>query len=415
MKAGLATRAIKFSGAREWHIRGAHIVWSNLQESVSIRVLSSSKASSSSKSETTRLKVGKLVPKGYNVKFVQIISEDEILVTAQAERGHHWYQEFGPQKLILISLSGETKWIADVRDPSTRPAIGRASLCLINYRMVGGLTSPSDNEMLFTKLSLSTGSLEMNKVLPVTDKHYGIHSERPSRNVSLTLSKDEKYAMWVDRYISPPYASSVSHHIACTTTGSLLYSYKKDHHLGFMAAPSITQNAVWAYGFPQTMSTQQNPHDKSWATRGIHLPKPSHECYSSTAQLGFEGDHSLFSHLIHSKRSEIEKQKRLSPSGPSNSHRPSVMRTSKFGVSTAVRGTDALMVDETIGPSDVAYTPSTPWVVTLPDEFRRRRELEVKLPWSNSKNDFFGFVEGFIVYHNKMAEVLVLIDFRPEW
>ncbi len=385
-------------------------------------MLSSSKASSSSKSETTRLKVQKLVPKSYNIKFVQSISEDEILVTAWT-KSQPWSENPRPEKLILISLSGETKWIANVENPFIRPAIGRASLYLISCRMATDYTRPRDGKMTFMKLSLSTGSIEMSKSLPITNEHYGFYSNSFSSNESLALSMDEKYAMWVDRYSWDPYSGTASHNIVCTTTGSLVYSYKNDRHpLAFMATSSITKNAVWAYGFPDTMLTQQNPYDKSWATCCIHLPNSYHVCYSreemTTVQLGFEGDRFLFSHLIHSKLSEIENQEGLWPPDTPRYHHPPVRRTSKFGVSTAVTGTEVLMVDEITGtpfmPSTL-YTPSTPSVVTLPNGGRGRRELEVKLPWTGYSSDFFGFVEGFVVYHHKQDAILLLIDFRPRW
>ena len=401
----MATRAIKFTGAREWYIRDSRVVWSNLEGSISTRLLCSPKASSSGKSKTTRPNVQKLVPSGYQVKYVQAVSKDEILVTAETWEINGNFYSTQSQKLILISVSGKTKWIANVKNQSTRPAIGRSSLYLINVRTMPVLTDTGDSKISFIKLSLSTGSIEMDKALPISDNRYGLQPRIILRDESLVLNLEETCAMLVDQSTSHETPKSAAgHHIICTTTGSLLYSYtNKRRPLALTATSSITQNAVWAYGFPHTQLTEQNARDKSWATHYIRLPSSEDPCYSremrTTLQLGFDGDRSLFSHLIH------DDQK----------------RSSKIGVSTAIRGTDALIVDETTEPTDMSYTPSIPSLVTLPDGDGRRRELEVKLPLLNLRpywgycRDFFGFVDGYIAYHHKEQRLLLLIDFRPDW
>ncbi len=399
----MATQAIKFTGAREWHLRDSRVVWSNLEESTSSRLLRSPKASSFRKSKATRLDFQKLAPSGYKVKYVQAISKDEILVTAETHKANEYFERTQCQKLILISVSGKTKWIADVENPSTRPAIGRASLYLTTVRMVPILTDTGKSKISFIKLSLSTGSIEMDKALLISNDRSGFQPGIILTDEYLVLSLEETYAMLIDRYTDhQTSASAAGHHIICTTTGSLLYSYtNKRRPLGMTATSSITQNALWAYGFPHTRLTQQNPCDKSWATHYIRLPSSEDPCYSrepsTTLQLGFEGDRSLFSHLIHDHK----------------------MRSSKFGVSTAVRGTEVLIVDEATEPTNVSYTPSMPALVTLPDGDGGRRELEVKLPLLGVTpwhfRDFFGFVDGYIAYHHKEQMVLLLIDFRPEW
>ena len=419
----MATRAVKFTGVREWHVRDSQVVWSNLEETVSSRLLRSPKASSSRKSKTMSLKVRKLVPSGYKVKYVQAISKDEILVTAEIFKTKGYLDTSRAQKLILVSLSGKTKWITDIENPSTRPAIGEASLYLIT-RKVPVFSDTGNSKISFIKLSLSSGSIEMDKALPISDNYYGFQPAIILSEEYLILSLPETYATWVDRYtrIQMP-ESAATHHIISSTTGSLLYSYNNVRHpLGMAATSSITQNAVWAYGFPHTRLTQQNPYDKSWATHYIRLPNSEdllqYDEPRITVQLGFEGDRCLFSHLIHSKPSEIEEPEPPLPSGDWD--RPTYkMRTSKFGVSTAVRGTEELIVDETTEPSGVQYTPSMPSIVTLPDGDGGRRELEVKLPRSDVMRvffrDLFGFADGYIAYHNKQQGVLLLIDFRPDW
>lgn len=393
-------------------------MWSNLEESTSTRLLRSSKASSSSNSKMKRLNIQKLIPRHWHVKFVQAVSTDGILVTAAV------VPDFGPSlpqahKLILVSLSGKVTWIADIENPFSRPAIGKASLYLITYRMASTSPRDKDNKIFFMKLSLSTGSIEIDKMLPTADDIYGFRPANFPDDVSLVLSMDERYAMWVDRYILPMSPEiSAWHNIICTTTGSLLYNSKNDRRaLVYMPTSSITQNAIWAYGFPITSLTSQDPFDSSWATRCIRLPRAGDPCYQfcrtgTTMQLGFEGDRSLFSHLIHSKFSEIQRQERFW--SPGNSTR---MRTSKFGVSTAVRGFEPHIAADTAWPPYVRYTPSTPSVVTLPDGAGGRRDLEVKLPWSNPAYEatFFGFVEGSLAYHNRRDAVLLLIDFWPDW
>ena len=398
----MATRAIKFTGARRWDIRDSHVVWSNLENSISTRLLRSPKVSSS-KSEITRLEIKKLVPKGCEVKYVQAVSKDEILVTTQTHKTNRDSETIQTQRLILISLSGKTKWVADLEHSNTKPAIGRNSLYTITKRMDSAFTDTGHSKISLIKLSLSTGSIEMDKALPISDNRSGRQPAIILSEEYLVLSWEETYAMRTQAPIS-----AGGHHIICTTTGSLLYSYtNKRGTIDLAATPSTTQNGVWAYGFPHTRLTQRNPFDKSWVTHEIHLPKPD-----QFGELGFDGDRCLFSHLIHSKASEPLPSRRW------NAHTYK-RRASKFGVSTAIREPEVPTVGETTKPSDVSYTTSMPSLVTLPNGDGGRRELEIKLPWSDVTvvyfRDFFGFLDGYIVYHNKWEELLLLIDFRPDW
>ena len=384
-------------------------MWSSLEGSTSSRLLRSSKASSSSHPETKRLDFQKSVPRHWHVKFVQAISRDQILVTAEIDR------DFRPlglraHKLILVSLSGSVKWIADIEKTSSRPAIGKTSIYLISYQWV---RDDNDGKTSFMKLDMSTGSVEVDKIIPIVEESYGArHGDYPSHE-SLVLSIDEKYAIWVDQApYSPSVGGTATHNIICTTTGCIIYSY--NHHVRRSArivTSSITQNAVWRYGREYTYLISQDPYDKSWATRCIRMPSDTDRCYPreprKTVQLGFEGDRLLFSHLIHSKPSEDQRHPRV----------PSLieMRTTKFGVSSAARGTD---VPRLAGaPPDMQYLPSKPSVVTLPDGDGGRRELEIKLPWSDPENrvSFFGFTQGMIAYHVRRVHILLLIDFWPDW
>ena len=389
-------------------------MWSNLEESTSTRLLRTSKASSSSHPERKHLNIQKLIPRHWHVKFVQAVPGDHILVTAEIDR------DFRPlglraHKLILVSLSGSVKWIADIKNPSSRPAIGKASIYLISYQWATGFSDDNDGRTSFMKLDMSTGSVEVDKILPIADESYGArHGNFPSHE-SLVLSMDEKYAIWVDQdAFYTPLGGTATHNIICTTTGSIVYKY--DYHRrpsAYTVMSSITQNAVWNYGRRYTYLISQDPYDKSWATRCIRMPSYPDRCYprepGKTMQLGFEGDRLLFSHLIHSKPSEFQR--------PARFPRMIEMRTSKFGISSAIKGTNVPRLAGATGPPDMQYVPSTPFVVTLPDGDGGRRELEVKIPWSEPHNEvlYFGFTEGLIAYHVRRVHVLLLIDFWPDW
>ena len=362
-----------------------------------------------------RLDIKKLIPRNWHVKLVQAVSTDSILVTAEVD------PNFGPSipdahKLILVSLSGKVKWIADVETPFSRVAIGKASLYLVYHRTATAFSDDQDRKAFFMKLSLSTGAVEMDKVLAIADETYDFRPITLVGYESLVLSMDETYVMWADQYILRTLpVITASHHIICTTTGSLLYRYKNNHRsLPYTATSSMTQNALWAYGVPHTWLTSQNPHDKSWATRCICLQSTRDPYYSrepkTMVKVGFEGDRLLFSHLIHSKLTEIERQERFY-----SSHNSSKMRTSRFGVSSAIRVTNVPMLAGATGPPDMQYAPTTPSIVTLPDGNGGRRVLEVKLPWADDAVTFFGFVEDSIAYHVTRDQILLLIDFWPDW
>ena len=393
-------------------------MWSNLGESTSIRLLGSSKASSSGNPEERRLNVQKFIPKDWHVDFVQPISKGEILVTAAIDRDF-WQSVPRSHKLILVSLPGKVKWTADVDDPLIKPAIGRASLYLITRPMISHFAFLSDEKscmLFFMKLSLSTGSIEVCRRLPIAAEIYGYRPISLS-NESLVLSMDERYAMWVHRYVYlETQGPTDSHHIIRTTTGSLRHRFRnRSCPFPFMATTSIiVKHALWAYGYSRTWLTVRNPYDKSWATRHIRWPAARDPCCSRelgrTARLGFEGDRLLFSHLIQSKGSKNE---RWEPVGSPVDR--TKIRTSKFAVSFAGTVAEDPIEGETIGSPDEEYTPCTASMVTLPDGDGGRRELEVKLPWTDRVVSFFGFVGGSIVYHSRRHEVLVLIEFWPDW
>ena len=379
-------------------------MWSNLKNSILTRLVRSPKASSS-KSEITRFEFKKLVPKGCEVKYVQAVSKDEILVTAQTHKTKGDSETIQSQKLILISLSGKKKWVADIENSITRPAIGETSLYTITERIASAFTDTGRSKISLIKLSLSTGFIEMDKALPICNNFSGIHPAVILSEEHLVLTMQESLTVRGQASLS-----AGGHHIICTSTGSLLYSYANKHRTVDVAAtPSITQNGVWAYGLPHTRLTTQNPFDKSWSTHEIQLPPRESAESNKTVQRGFEGDRSLFSHLIHSRPLECLPSDRFGFDF--------TRRTSKFGVSTAFK--ESQVLGGTTRPIGVSYTTSMPSLVTLPDGDGGRREFEIKLPMSDVSGAyygaFFGFVDGYIAYHNKGAELLLLIDFRPDW
>lgn len=343
------------------------------------------------------------------MEYVQAVSKDEILVTAVTHKTNEYLGSSRSQKLILLSLSGKTKWIADIEDPFTRPAIGRTSLYLTTVRMFSVFTDSGESNTSLIKLSLSTGSIEMDKALPISDNRLWFQPAIVLGEEFLVLNSEENY--------SQTPTTAAGHHIISTTTGSILYSYTHQRRpMAMTATPSSKQNAVWFYGFPLTWLTQQNPHDKSWVTHHIHLPSSGGlfglRESMETVRLGFDGDRCLFSHLVQSKPSEGW------PAGRWNAHVPERI-PSKFGVSTAIRESEVLTAGETTEPPDVSYTSSMSSLVTLPDGDGGRRELEIKLALSDLGvlyyGTFFGFVDGYVAYHNKGEELLLLIDFRPNW
>lgn len=320
-------------------------------------------------------------------------------------------------KLISVSLPGSVKWIAEVKNPSSKPAIGKASIYLISYQRATAFSDDNDGRTSFMKLDMSTGSVEVDRILPIADESYRARHENFPTHESLVLSIDEKYAIWVDQNaFLTRLGATATHNIVCTTTGCIIYRYNLHHFpSAYIVTSSITQNAVWHYGLQDTYLISQDPYDKSWATRYIRMPSYTDQCHprdpKKTVQLGFEGDRLLFSHLMHSKPSEVQRHARFP--------RMTEMRTSKFGISSAIKGTNVprFRLAGAIGPPEMQYAPSTPSVVTLPDGDGGRRELEVKLPWSDWHNEVlcFGFMEGLIVYHVRRVHILLLIDFWPDW
>ena len=98
-------------------------------------------------------------------------------------------------------------------------------------------------------------------------------------------------------------------------------------------------------------------------------------------------------------------------------------RFARLGVSSAIRKKSGTRTHRSsssslMRPGSNSIWPSkTPAGITLPGqgEGEGRRDLTLKMPWKLCGNDYFGIVKGYLVYHNAIDRVLVLVDFWPSW
>ena len=407
--AGLATRAIKCTGAYDWDLRDGILVWSNTEGQVLVRRLQSFNSEMSKKPEFKHPNLLKRFPTAYRLQYVQPIPGGQ-LVTLEIHPSDNDSYSLRRQGLAKISTSGKIDWSIKIEASISRPAISHDFICVIHGPTGMDVSGNEYRRLSFQKISLDDGNILMDvDIPPANDTVHDYFRTINSDNRSLVLSHDERFAMWID--------NCCGRYVLCTTTGKLMHSYaSRVRHPNDAAIPSsIHPGGFWDVHFPSSQLISYDEETETFEASDFILPEDSQT-------IGYNGNHDLFCHIIHDKPLPNAKFNNFYHWGSLGKAR-CMDRFARLGVSSAIRKksrrrTHRSSSSSLMRPGSNSIWPSkTPAGITLPGqgEGEGRRDLMLKMPWKLCGNDYFGIVKGYLVYHNANDRVLVLVDFWPSW
>ena len=409
LKAGLATRAIKCTGAEDWDLRDGILFWSNTEGQVSVRRLQSFNSEMSKKPESKHPDLLKCFPTAYRLQYVQPVPGGQ-LVTLEMYPSDNDSHSLRRQGLVKISTSGEIDWSIKIEASISRPAISHDFICVIHGPRGMDVSGNEYRRLSFQKINLDDGTILMDvDIPPANDTVHDYLRTINSDDRSLVLSHEERFAMWID--------NCCGRYVLCTTTGKLMYSYaSRVRHPNDATIPSsIHPGSFWDVHFPSSQFISYDEETETFEASYFTLPEDSQI-------IGYNGDHDLFCHIIHDRPLPNAKFNNFYHSGGFGKAR-CMDRFARLGVSCPIRKKSRTRTHRSSSSrfmkpdSDMIWPSKTRAGITLPDqgEGERRRDLTLKMPWKLCGNDYFGIVKGYLVYHNANDRVLVLVDFWPSW
>ena len=192
-----------------------------------------------------------------------------------------------------------------------------------------------------------------------------------------------------------------------TESGDLVYN--NDHSGPSAILISSVSERFWNVGYRDRSMKFSSlyVYNRETKTFDQSMTEYKHTPSVMTSGIGLDNDRGLLFRLLHS----------CSPTGQNpRTDWPSDTLDPLIGIGVSRLTT----VHKTFGDRqgemrvEAIHMPS----VTLPGNSKarnRRRDLEVELPWTIREGDFFGIVNNYLVYHAMRDELLVVVDFWPDW
>ena len=350
----------------------------------------------------------KRFPRAYRLQYAQPISDGSLLLTLELKSSEDDAFSLRRQELVRLSSVKKDCWTLRIQASIGRPAVGQDFIYLIHGPTGIDLFGNEYKRLSFQKISLHDGSILIDvDVPPANDAVHGYFRTINSDNKSLVLSHDEKFAMWID--------NCCGRYILCTTTGKLMHSFaSRVRRPNDATVPSaIHPGGFWDIRFPCSQLIAYDEENQSFNTSDLTLPEDA-------PTLGFDGDLDLFYHVIHDRPLPNLKFTNFYYSGKGRS----MDRYARLGISSAVTKrkrrnlwSHSTSINRMPLLSDCLRPSKSSIGITLPgrEQGEGRRDLVLKMPWKLCANDYFGIVQGYLVFHNPNDGVLVLVDFWPSW
>ena len=406
MISGEATRAIKCEKVQDWHIADNSLIWVGSPETnsqISIGSLKKPNGVSTKSFDTMEIEIDWLSSKRGGIKYVQMTHDGDLLLRISAFPFLYKCRRSGGEPaifegLLKMSLDNVCAWKLKLRASINRPAIGRDAIYFIRAKDTPS-TVPSKRikarkrEKTFYKVSLKDGSIVYSVPFATED---GSSVSVPFLENSMSLTSNEEFAIW-DSLDGKAYVFS-------TASGAVLHTFKRSGNGPLVS--SATKNKIWDINIdaepPHWTSkiVTLNKDEKTIVEEPLHLPS-----LASQDSWCFDGDRQLMCVFEHPEAKALldfpEQQ--------------------LYGVRLGIRDSFSLIgvriVEECPPPRSILqYRESAH--ITLPPHAGRgpnRRLLELELPWEIGMYDYFGMCEGYLVFHNRTEQTLILVDFWPTW
>lgn len=432
LELGIATRAIKFTGVYDWHMNENATAWTNGCDKAFIRVLKASNGVPISSEDeiadfghqpSTEIPYVQLTRTGDLVVLHRSYHNQDVGVPALNDQSQH---RCPPADDVLSKLTkGCESWQIHLKGTICKPAIGKDAVYFVEACPEGPLSG--EHGPAFKKIDLATGAILYITTPPeihetgvfvrhnrgddtITPGNSKIQTPTRGRKIevamldsSLKLAGDEALAVWSD--------VNLRIHIFSTAAGQILFTYNRDSSTTL--AVSGIKPQIWDIlarpSIPGIDSLRLSTYDPR--TEAVTYAFSSPEIGSWRAHTeapGFiDADRPLafnFCHSIHM------------PFTDPNTRDP-FTTIEVVGLEKTVVGEKihlGKMVRPKKDPEDEEYRT----LITLPPQPGKdttRRLLEFEAPWTVGKDDHFGLVQGYLVYHNFEDKELIVIDFWPTW
>jgi len=432
LELGIATRAIKFTGVYDWHMNENAIAWTNGCDKAFIRVLKASNGVPISSEDeiadfghqpSTEIPYVQLTRTGDLVVLHRSYHNQDVGVPALNDQSQH---RCPPADDVLSKLTkGCELWQIHLKGTICKPAIGKDAVYFVEACPEGPLSG--EHGPAFKKIDLATGAILYITTPPeihetgvfvrhnrgddtITPGNSKIQTPTRGRKIevamldsSLKLAGDEALAVWSD--------VNLRIHIFSTAAGQILFTYNRDSSTTL--AVSGVKPQIWDIlarpSIPGIDSLRLSTYDPR--TEAVTYAFSSPEIGSWRAHTeapGFiDADRPLafnFCHSIHMPFTDL------------NTRDP-FTTIEVVGLEKTVVGEKihlGKMVRPKKDPEDEEYKT----LITLPPQPGKdttRRLLEFEAPWTVGKDDHFGLVQGYLVYHNFEDKELIVIDFWPTW
>lgn len=432
LELGIATRAIKFTGVYDWHMNENAIAWTNGHDKAFIRVLKASNGVPIS-SEDEIADFGH--QPSTEIPYVQLTKTGDLVVL---HRSYHNHDEVlpalndqsqhrcPPADDVLSKLTkGCELWRIHLKGTICKPAIGKDAVYFVEACPEGPLCG--EHGPAFKKVDLATGAVLYTTTPPeihetgvfvrhnrgddtITPGYSKIQTPTRGRKIevamldpSLKLAGDEALAVWSD--------VNLRIHIFSTAAGQILFTYNRDS-LTTLAVSGVKPQ-IWDIlarpSIPGIDSLRLSTYDPRTEAVTYAFSSPRIDSWRAhTEAPGFvDADRPMAFNTCHSIHM---------PFTDLNTRDP-FTTIETVGLEKTVVG-EKILLGKVVRPQKDVEDEEYRTLITLPPQpgkDTKRRLLEFEAPWVVGKDDFFGLVQGYLVYHNFEDKELIVIDFWPTW
>lgn len=408
---GNATRAVRCTGALDWHLEHDTLVWSNKQGDLSIRTLRSRSRSLPITSPATSIDFCSFKIPFVSINSVQLTEHGDMIVDLQGgkmrDRPPRW---LNGQKIMRISRQGAILWERNVDSLISTPAVGKNALFFVERQ---NRLSPEqvfpEQVLAFVKVSLEDGSISYCTQLP--DRYRPVLPNESDKH--LRLFSNEAFAVWRDisnsAYVFSTKTGKVHRVYPRTTRTPPIVSRKSsfiwDINSHLLNPPSNIYS-TWPefhYSFSQLVTLREASPDVKFEA----ITFPNHIRYRYPhSEWRFSGDHCAFFYFTHIAQANLDFDRRFlgqnEPTDPHTNVWVSIMDTLPSEQS------DIFWMKEKASAAQISLPSRS-------ETLGERRPLELEIPWRMRENDYLSMVNDYMVYHSSDQEFLLLVDFWPNW
>lgn len=393
LRAGFATRALRCSGTKFWHINNGTLIWASSGGSVSLRRLRSKESCQSVTEETHELDLHSIWPHMQRTMDCQVTETGEILALVDVYRT--LATDFHTV-LAKLSPGGTMIWQESFSSLSSglkvRAAVGREAMYTIEGREgKQNAKSGEHTNAFFVARSLIDGTILYQRHVPQLDGE--IH-DQSTKNDNLQLTSSGKWAVFKKHrevYMFATTDGTLSNSAYATSRSTLVRSKVKDQ--------------IWVVNHDfrkgSNISDLLSPREIVLENQCIPLLADQYFLHARniySCGIGFDPDRTLLFRIFEDPLPVIHVIK---------------LRREEKCVHPPWNLENDVDLRDTLIEKDHGRPVTLP--ARLAKKTGRRRALDISLPWTTRNRDYWGTADDYVVNHTVEEEMLLVLDFWPVW